>query len=63
MVKNVVKKVLDVVKSVLGIYLFLCEFMDVGVYLMLGFVKGIDNYLSKVICNVFNVVDKVVDVF
>ncbi|MBR9342594.1 hypothetical protein HBQ63_09160, partial [Staphylococcus aureus] len=61
--KNVAKKALDAAKSALGIHSPSREFMDVGMYSMLGFVKGIDNHSNKVIRNVSNVADKVVDAF
>lgn len=56
-------QLVDAAKSALGIHSPSREFMDVGMYSMLGFVKGIDNHSSKVIRNVSNVADKVVDAF
>ncbi|MCC0846868.1 hypothetical protein KS442_10505 [Staphylococcus aureus] len=60
---SVAKGALNAAKRALGIHSPSREFMDVGMYSMLGFVKGIDNHSSKVIRNVSNVADKVVDVF
>lgn len=60
---SVAKGALNAAKRALGIHSPSREFMDVGMYSMLGFVKGIDNHSSKVICNVSNVADKVVDAF
>lgn len=60
---SVAKGALNAAKRALGIHSPSREFMDVGVYSMLGFVKGIDNHSSKVIRNVSNVADKVVDAF
>lgn len=56
-------QLVDAAKNALGIHSPSREFMDVGMYSMLGFVKGIDNHSSKVIRNVSNVADKVVDAF
>ncbi|HCU8430102.1 hypothetical protein ACSEL7_12090 [Staphylococcus aureus] len=60
---SVAKGALNAAKRALGIHSPSREFMDVGMYSMLGFVKGIDNHSSKVIRNVSNVADKVVDAF
>ncbi|CAC5510994.1 phage tape measure protein [Staphylococcus aureus] len=60
---SVAKDALNAAKRALGIHSPSREFMDVGMYSMLGFVKGIDNHSSKVIRNVSNVADKVVDAF
>ncbi|HGO3172595.1 TPA: hypothetical protein ACK0XZ_002667 [Staphylococcus aureus] len=60
---SVAKGALNATKRALGIHSPSREFMDVGMYSMLGFVKGIDNHSSKVIRNVSNVADKVVDAF
>lgn len=60
---GVAKGALNAAKRALGIHSPSREFMDVGMYSMLGFVKGIDNHSSKVIRNVSNVADKVVDAF
>ncbi|WP_407803116.1 hypothetical protein [Staphylococcus aureus] len=60
---SVAKGALTAAKRALGIHSPSREFMDVGMYSMLGFVKGIDNHSSKVIRNVSNVADKVVDAF
>ncbi|WP_455884065.1 hypothetical protein [Staphylococcus aureus] len=60
---SVAKGALNAAKRALGIHSPSREFMDVGMYSMLGFVKGIDNHSSKVIRNVSNVADKVVDTF
>ncbi|HDA1123066.1 TPA: hypothetical protein O4V51_002062 [Staphylococcus aureus] len=60
---SVAKGALNAAKRTLGIHSPSREFMDVGMYSMLGFVKGIDNHSSKVIRNVSNVADKVVDAF
>ncbi|MBG1616684.1 hypothetical protein I4121_13615 [Staphylococcus aureus] len=60
---SVAKGALNAAKRALGIHSPSREFMDVGMYSMLGFVKGIDNHSSKVIRNVSNIADKVVDAF
>ncbi|MGQ4579108.1 hypothetical protein [Staphylococcus aureus] len=60
---SVAKGALNAAKRALGIHSPSREFMDVGMYSMLGFVKGIDNHSNKVIRNVSNVADKVVDAF
>ncbi|NDQ54256.1 hypothetical protein GZ141_07850 [Staphylococcus aureus] len=60
---SVAKGALNAAKRALGIHSPSREFMDVGMYSMLGFVKGIDNHSSKVIRNVSNVADKVVEAF
>lgn len=60
---SVAKGALNAAKRALGIHSPSREFMDVGMYSMVGFVKGIDNHSSKVIRNVSNVADKVVDAF
>ncbi|HHC5936764.1 hypothetical protein QIW16_01245 [Staphylococcus aureus] len=60
---SVAKGALNAAKRALGIHSPSREFKDVGMYSMLGFVKGIDNHSSKVIRNVSNVADKVVDAF
>ncbi|HBC4066127.1 TPA: hypothetical protein KEN54_000206 [Staphylococcus aureus] len=60
---SVAKGALNAAKRALGIHSPSREFMDVGMYSMLGFVKCIDNHSSKVIRNVSNVADKVVDAF
>ncbi|HDH2493950.1 TPA: hypothetical protein PIW11_002835, partial [Staphylococcus aureus] len=49
---SVAKGALNAAKRALGIHSPSREFMDVGMYSMLGFVKGIDNHSSKVIRNV-----------
>ncbi|EVL35929.1 hypothetical protein O861_02719, partial [Staphylococcus aureus M0855] len=45
---SVAKGALNAAKRALGIHSPSREFMDVGMYSMLGFVKGIDNHSSKV---------------